>query len=179
MKPQKENEVEHFGEKAERNLVKWKKWWEWERYVGGKRWSEREEMKLLFNQWGAIWRRAEVPTVIRYTRTRTACTRTKAGDWVSGPARCHKPGGEWRERSACYRERERGNRAERLSADTHSCGRTAERHHVSFCLPALRTQIELLGDPALSFAHERTITGKLDRNTFNFLTKKMRLKIFA
>lgn len=76
-------------------------------------------------------------------------------------------------------ERERGNRAERLSADTHSCGRTAERHHVSFCLPALRTQIELLGDPALSFAHELTITGKLDGNTFNFLTKKMRLKIFA
>lgn len=74
------------------------------------------------------------------------------------------------------REREQGRASER---STHSCGRTAERHHVSFCLPALRTQIELLGDPALSFAHERTITGKLDRNTFNFLTKKMRLKIFA
>lgn len=61
--------------------------------------SERE-MKLLFNQWGAIRRRAEVPTVIRYTLARTACTHTETGDWVSSPAHCHKPGGDRRGRNA-------------------------------------------------------------------------------
>lgn len=62
-------------------------------------WSDRE-MKLLFNQWWAVWRRAEVSTVIRYTRPRTTRTHTETGDWVSSLTRRHKPGGDRRGRSA-------------------------------------------------------------------------------
>lgn len=35
-----------------------------------------------------------MPTVIRYTLARTACTQAETGDWVSSPARFHKPGGD-------------------------------------------------------------------------------------
>lgn len=77
----------------------------------------KREMKLLFNQWWAVWRRDEVSTVIRYTRTRTACTHTETGDWVSSLTRCHKPGGDRRGRSALPElsgEAQRETQTERL-----------------------------------------------------------------
>ncbi len=137
-------------------------------------------MKLLFNQWGALWRRAEVPTVIRYTLARTSCTHTETGDWVSSPARCHKPGGDRRGRSALpelpgegtsereshilsvkEREREReegsGHRRARFSDETHS-------------LQEERGEAARLFSPPISFTHARR--GCLFQETLCYLLRK-------
>lgn len=122
-----------------------------------------------------------MPTVIRYTIARMACTHTETGDRVSSPARCHKPGGDRRGRSALpelpgegtrerdilsieERERERkgADIEERVSARKRSLQEErgeAARLFSPDQFYARTPELPHPGDLVLSFAQERTVIG--------------------